>query len=418
MSRENPARPSSISWWTVLSALFRDRDYRSILIILIALGLGVGLILPYAALWVTERLNGTPAQAAFLFVPAGIVGIVTTTLAASYSDRVSRRRGVLLLALFVGGASRVGLAFSSTYGIALVLFALTGFSGFAILFAMLRDAIDKKQREGVTAPDQGAFITSLERTGFSFGWLFGPVLGGAAIGLLGYRWLFIVSGLLFLAAGATAWFTLSEQSPHGTRKGSAVRSLSPREVVLLLLLALVGLFLYTGDNGRILFLSLYLTDTLHLTLAMVSWAFSVTVFSELLLMPISGRIADRFGVTRVLLAGIIGEALYFVCLRYSTTYGEVLALQVLYAFVVSSIMGVAIVFAQKMMGADRIGLTTSTYLVSSGLSPLLNGLAVGSTVIAMNLSRMFLFLGLLSCLALALVVVIAKTRSRDAATTS
>ncbi len=402
----------SASWQAVLAGIIRDPDYRAILVVLLFVGLGVGLTLPYISLWVTDGLGGTTAQAAYLFVPFGVVGTLTNIIAGVYSDRVSRRKSIIVAALIAGGLIRIGLAFVSNYPLAVFLFALTGFGPFALIFALLADAIAAKRTTVQSHADSGAFITTLERTSYSLGWLLGPVAGGIIISVSGYSGVFVASGSLFLLAAVWGWGQLTEHGRATHHGGAAREPLRRRELFVLLLIFLLGLFLLAGDTGRALLLSLYLTGTLHLGVSEVSWAFSITVLAELLFIPIAGRMADRFGVRAVLLTGVATQALYFIVLGFLRSGWAVLLLQVTYAFVVATSSGVAIVYAQRTLPPERGGLTTSTYFVSRGIAPLLNSLLIGSALIASNISRMFISLGVLAWIGFLIVLLISYIQQR------
>lgn len=397
----------------VVLYLLQDKDYRSIFVELFLLGLASGFVLPYVTLWVTAGLHGTTSQAAFIFVPSGIVAIGANMAAGAYSDRVRRRKEVILVTLVVGALCRLGLAFASSYPLALTLYAITGFSPFAIVFALLGDTVRRKADDGIASSVQhGAFIMNLERTAFSFGWLLGPVLGGTVVSQLGYAGMFLVSCGLYLSAFVWAWLriadrTIGQGSPNVQLKGIGVR-----EIVVLLLLWAFGLLLLAGDSGRTMFLALFLTERIGVSVPSVSWAFSVTVGAELLVMPIVGRMADRFGVVPILIAGVIAQVAYFVGLSISSHYWQVLALQLLYAFVISISSGIAMIFAQRSMPVERLALATSAYLVSRGLAPTLNSAFFDGRLVGMRLNVMFDVLGIFAAAALTLVPLILAVGSR------
>jgi len=415
-SAKEPASGGALpSWRSVLGEVFRDRDYRSIVIELFLMALAEGMVLPYLTLWVTRGLHGTTTQAAFMFVPSGLVAIAAGIAAGAYTDRVLRRKGAILLGLMCAGVSFGGLGLTSSYGVALALYAISGLSPFATVFALLNDTIRSKAKLGEGRPESGAFITTLQRTAYSFGWLIGPVVGGLLVERIGYRGVFFTSGGLFFVGALWAWLQLSDKAHERTRKRVVSRQLRLPEVGLLALLFLMGLLLFAGDSGRIMFLPLYLTDRLHASPSVVSLAFSLTVLGELLFLPIAGRVADRVGVVGVLSAGIAVQALFFFGLSVSGTYWEILLLQVPYAFVVAASSGVAVVFAQGSMSSERTGLTTSAYLVSFGLAPLVNILLLELGSGAGRLNRVFDALALSACGALALVLLISRMRRRAAA---
>lgn len=425
----NVRRAPQVAWLDVLARILRDRDYRAVAVALLALGLSDGVITPYIAIWITGQLHGTTWQAAFIFVPYGLLSVVAGSLTSAYTDRVARRKGVILAALLANGAAVTGLAFAPSYPIAVVLYAVMALEPFAILFALLRDILLRQGDERGESGGSGAFITTLIRTVYSLGWLIGPALGGLLLGPLGYRGLFLISACLILSTvlwasrqiieppveRSTAVGRARSGRSHVREVGRPPRSpLAPREVILLGALFLMGLLLFSGDTGRLTFLSLYVTEDLHLPISDVSWAFSVAVLAELVFLPLAGRLADRFGVAGILSLGIVAQAIYFFGMGWTASYWVILLLQVLYAFVIAASQGVAILFAQRSLASGRTGLTTSTYLVSRGPAPLLNSLLIATSLIGARLDRLFDLFGLFACGALALVLLLSRHQPQSA----
>jgi SET family sugar efflux transporter-like MFS transporter len=400
------------TWQTAFSIVFRDAGYRAIFIELLVVGLGTGLVAPYMAMWVVESLHGTTAKAAFLFVPQGVLSVVVNLLAAAHSDRAGQRKPVMLAGMAVGALAWMGLSVTSSYDMALIFSALTGMSLWGLVYALLGDIMAKRAHQSPAVDASAGLITAIERTAFSLGFLTGPVVGGLLLSRVGFSGLFVAAGALALMAVAWGWWQVEDATPQVSHDTGGVRApMRPRDYGVVAVLGLVGLLIFAGDTGRMTFLPLYLTGSLHLPVAAVSWAFSATVLAEFVFMPLAGAMADRFGVPLIFLVGIASQALYFFGVSIAHAYWAILLLQVLYAFVVSTSMGVAIVFAQRVMAGARMGLTTTTYLVSRGVAPMVNTLLI--TLVALRLNHMFLVLGLLALGALALVLVITRIQQRS-----
>lgn len=391
-------------WHTVLQMMFRDRDYRALFIELFLFGFAMGAVVPFLALWVVRVLHGSTSQAAFVFVPQGLVGIISGVFAGALSDRMGRRKELLLAGLSITSVCWFGLAFVRNYDAALLITGIGGLGGGGLLFAMLGDTIYHKQQAGAQFGGSVGLITTLERAGFSLGFLAGPVLGGLVVSFGGYSNVFRVAGIILAIAAFVGGFSLRDLGAR-TRAGSPrAQRLRSRELALVGLLALVGICLTAGDTGRSMFLPLYLTKTLHLPVVDVSWAFSATVLGEMIFMPMAGMMADRWGAIRVLIGGGIGQAIFFFVLSLSTRYWEILILQLLYAFVVSTTTGVAIVFSQQILSARRMGLATTTYQQMRGLAPLTN---TAIALLAVSVfPRIFQSLAGLALLGVALILII------------
>jgi len=411
MANRSAGNSTPTSWWQVVGRVIRDRNYRALIVEALLLGIEDGILVPYLALFVTQGLNGTPQQAAFIYVPYGVVLVITGLWMSSNSDRSSRRRGLIIVSLVTSLLARAGLSFTSSYPVAVILYAVAGFGPFGLIFALLRDTIRSKEDDA----ESGAFITTLVRTVYSVGWLIGPVVGGFTMQLTGFRGLFIASSALILVAVIWASLEISDQKSGGQEESPPLGRLSGRDIVLLSLLFLAGILLLSGNTGRASFLSLYLTSDLHVPISWVSWTFSVAVFAELLLIPIAGRLADRFGAVGVFLIGIATQAAYFFVMSMVSNYWLMLGLQVVYAFVVATVSGVGIVFAQTLIGAERTALSTSSYLVAEGIAPLLNSALLGVRAISADLRGLFVIFGVFACGALLLVSIMSIVAHRGTA---
>jgi len=401
MANRSAGNSTPTSWWQVVGRVMSDRDYRALTVEALLLGIEDGIVVPYLALFVTQGLHGTTQQAAFIYVPFGIVMVTSGFWMSANSDRSSRRRGLIIISLLSSLVARVGLSFTDSYPVAVILYAATGFGPFGLIFALLRDKV--RSKEGDSGP--GAFITTLVRTVYSVGWLIGPVLGGFMVELAGFRGLFVASSILILIAAGWAVFRITDRERYPDEKIVPPGRLKPRNLILLALLFLVGVLLLSGNTGRASFLSLYLTGDLHMPISSVSLTFSVAIFAELILIPIAGRLADRFGVVGIFLIGIATQAAYFFVMSMVSNFWLMLGLQVVYAFVVATVSGVGIVFAQTLIGADRTALSTSAYLVAGGIAPLLNSALMGVGAISANIGHLFAIFGAFACGALVLVLV-------------
>jgi MFS family permease len=254
------------------------------------------------------------------------------------------------------------------------------------------------------------FITTLERSAFSLGFLAGPVLGGVVVSVSGYPVVFRAAALVLVVAFFFGRSQLTDPGRQHSAKPPTLARLAPREVILIVLLGLTGVCLMAGDTGRSMFLPIFLTRTLHLPVQDVSWAFSLTVVGEMICMPLAGVMADRFGATRVLAVGAIGQAGFFFLLSQSDRYWEILLLQLFYALVVSTTTGVAIVFSQQILSHRRMGLATTTYQSMRGVAPLVNS---GLALLALSVvPRIFEGLSALALMGVILIQVIQRQRTR------
>ncbi|MDR7244982.1 MFS transporter [Priestia megaterium] len=369
-----------------IKIVFTDRDFRTIFISLFIIGLSVGGFMPYLTVWATNTLHATSFQAGFLFVPMSIIGLIVSFYLASLSDKWGKRKPFIIWALLIGTISRVPLAFTHSYTIALILLAIGGFNAFSFFFALLNDFIVKKQEN----KSQAGTITGTVRMAFSQGYIFGPMLGALIIDHGGYTLLFLLSGLLSLATLVWVLFALKEDSmPQTSAHASSKASAGIPSVLIGVFVA--ALFIFAGDSGRSMYLPLYITDTLKQSVSIVGILFTVTSVFELVFMPLGGYFSDKIGVKRFFIIGIVFQVLYFVLTSLHLPLSGLIALQVFYAFILSATMGVGMVYAQSL-APRQIGLATTAYMTAIQTSAVVSSLAMGSLANVIPLPSTFYIL--------------------------
>ncbi|MDD1514833.1 sugar efflux transporter [Priestia megaterium] len=369
-----------------IKIVFTDRDFRTIFISLFIIGLSVGGFMPYLTVWATNTLHATSFQAGFLFVPMSIIGLIVSFYLASLSDKWGKRKPFIIWALLIGTISRVPLAFTHSYTIALILLAIGGFNAFSFFFALLNDFIVKKQE----SKSQAGTITGTVRMAFSQGYIFGPMLGALIIDHGGYTLLFLLSGLLSLATLGWVLFALKEDSMPQTSAHAS--SKAPAGIPSVLIAVFVAaLFIFAGDSGRSMYLPLYITDTLKQSVSIVGILFTVTSVFELVFMPLGGYFSDKIGVKRFFIIGIACQVLYFILTSLHLPLSGLIVLQVFYAFILSATMGVGMVYAQSL-APRQIGLATTAYMTAIQTSAVVSSLAMGSLVSVIPLPSTFYIL--------------------------
>ncbi|WP_427126851.1 sugar efflux transporter [Priestia megaterium] len=369
-----------------IKIVFIDRDFRTIFISLFIIGLSVGGFMPYLTVWATNTLHATSFQAGFLFVPMSIIGLIVSFYLASLSDKWGKRKPFIIWALLIGTISRVPLAFTHSYTIALISLAIGGFNAFSFFFALLNDFIVKKQE----SKSQAGTITGTVRMAFSQGYIFGPMLGALIIDHGGYTLLFLLSGLLSLATLGWVLFALKEDSMPQTSAHAS--SKAPAGIPSVLIAVFVAaLFIFAGDSGRSMYLPLYVTDTLKQSVSIVGILFTVTSVFELVFMPLGGYFSDKIGVKRFFVIGIACQVLYFILTSLHLPLSGLIVLQVFYAFILSATMGVGMVYAQSL-APRQIGLATTAYMTAIQTSAVVSSLAMGSLVSVIPLPSTFYIL--------------------------
>src|SRR6478609_629283 len=390
-----------------IKIVFTDRDFLTIFISLFIIGLSVGGFMPYLTVWATNTLHATSFQAGFLFVPMSIIGLIVSFYLASLSDKWGKRKPFIIWALLIGTISRVPLAFTHSYTIALILLAIGGFNAFSFFFALLNDFIVKKQE----SKSQAGTITGTVRMAFSQGYIFGPMLGALIIDHGGYTLLFLLSGLLSLATLGWVLFALKEDSMPQTSAHAS--SKAPAGIPSVLIAVFVAaLFIFAGDSGRSMYLPLYITNTLKQSVSIVGILFTVTSVFELVFMPLGGYFSDKIGVKRFFIIGIACQVLYFILTSLHLPLSGLIVLQVFYAFILSATMGVGMVYAQSL-APRQIGLATTAYMTAIQTSAVVSSLAMGSLVSVIPLPSTFYILAVFAVISGVMLLFMKKKSAEE-----
>jgi MFS transporter, DHA1 family, multidrug resistance protein len=168
-----------------------------------------------------------------------------------------------------------------------------------------------------TPPQRMGSVLSMVQTGALLGGTFGPAVGAVLAGFLpSYRSLYLASGVFSVSAGIVALVLVKERfvRPESPLKFNLVQD--ARGIARLPnLFALFGLYLvYTlSFNGSVAIASVYTLDMLpshgvgdaHGTNTWIGAVSMALPIGSALAVPVWGRLLDRFGSPRVLLASLL-----------------------------------------------------------------------------------------------------------------
>ena len=258
----------------------------------------------------SRRLGASPTTIGFLFASFGVSVLMTSVPMGSMSDRMGRR-GPLLAGAAVLAASTLIFAFAETL---LWLFAARLVQGAAdavtwvVGFALIADLYNAEER---------GRVMGLVMSGTTVGFLIGPTLGG---------WLYESGGpqlpYLFVAAlsaACAAGFAWMQLPPH-QGEAEPVRLLAllrVREVAICALTVVLG-------GGTLAMveptLSLFLGGEIGLGPTRIGLVIGCGALVSATLHPTFGRIADRIGGRRLMLAGLAGIAVMLPVLSMIATF--------------------------------------------------------------------------------------------------
>ncbi|MCA1647934.1 MAG: MFS transporter [Chloroflexi bacterium] len=257
-----------------------------------------GLFQPFLPLYIAS-LGGSATDVGLAGAVSGLAYLLAEGVWGLIFDRVGAARP-LAISKFVTAAVFVGyLARTDLWWIYLLQF-LRGVSEVAMApigRALLAKHVPREGRGTV----MGMYFSTqtLARSGTG-------VIGGGLVDSLGFRALFAICAVSSLASGLLAFFGLrhtvdavlvdAPRSAPGRRRAGL-----GREFVLLSILAGFG---FWAQSGWTTFLPLYSAAILHLSASQIGLLSTITGVVVLLLTVPGGRLADRVGRKRLLIAGL------------------------------------------------------------------------------------------------------------------
>jgi MFS transporter, DHA1 family, solute carrier family 18 (vesicular amine transporter), member 1/2 len=253
------------------------------------------LVIPILPVYAAS-LGASVTAISILFAMYSVALLVITPLAGAVSDRIGRRRP-MLVGLVGLALSTVMFALAGDYATLLIARMLQGVAAavtWSAGLAMIADAFD---------PPSRGWAMGVAMAGVSAGSFLGPPLGGYLYELGGYPLPFLVAtamvvidGLaraLLIEAPPAAW-----QPPRTTMWGLLGR---PEARLMALAVAVAA-----GALGALEpTLPLFLEGELHLGAGMVGFLFAGATLAFAVTSPLSAILAARWGVKRPMMIGLV-----------------------------------------------------------------------------------------------------------------
>ena len=368
---------------SALQVIWRSRFYRAAVVSLFLAGIGISAANPQLTLFFVNDL-GASLGVAGLFYLTNLASPVVGFLVGRWSDRRPDRLSLFRIGAIIGTVGWVAMALSTRIWMPFVISVVAlSFAGAASaqIYAAVRDELN---REPTGADNR---VVTTVRMAFTLGWIVGPVLGswfGTAFGL---RALLVLSGTLMLAQLAPfVGLSVPRIVPEPGRMGPDHLSGAPHAGVSTR--AVLPLFVFTGlcvvaicgDTIKFAYLPIYMANDLHLSPGLRGAVIAIQPFFELLLIPLFGVLAERFGAIRLVMVGALLGMAGNAC--YALTSGVVglFAAQILMAGLWAAVAGLGINVAQHLY-PQGVGLASSTFLGSIPVSSSFGGVigALGVT---------------------------------------
>ena len=317
----------------------------------------------------SRRLGASPTMIGFLFASFGVTLLTVSIPMGAVSDRIGRR-----VPMFVGlvalAASTVLFAFAESLP---WLFAARLVQGAAdavtwvVGFALIADLYGSAER---------GRVMGIVMAGTNFAFMFGPALGG---------WLYEAGGmrLPFLAVAALAAFSaltflwLDLPAQHAERDVAPIATVLRVPAVAACAAAVVAASATLSMLEPVL--PLFLSSTFGVGPARIGLLFGIGAVASMLLHPMCGRLADRWGGRRLTMIGLALTACVIPILSRAWSYWSAAGFYVLLTSTVAIVITPSLAYmaeATSAAGVGSFGVGYGLYNMAWGVG-LLGGPAVG-----------------------------------------
>ncbi|HEX3965730.1 MAG TPA: sugar efflux transporter [Trebonia sp.] len=362
-------------------------------------GLAAAFLAPTLSLFLAEDVHADPFLIGLFFVARGAASIGASQATGRLSDRLRDRRVIIGIAGVSGAVGGLCLALLRDYPLLLVttvVFSSIGYVSFTQLFAYAKEYATTRGRPATP-------FTSAVRSVFSAAWVVGPPVGLFIAVRYGFGPLYLATAGLSLATAVLGRWGLrrvprpaTPAARAGQVPGGARRRASLPARMWLLLGAIVALG--TVNQVYAIDVSLYVTQDLHRGAQVIGWMAGLCAGLEIPVMIITGRIADRIGKLRVVLAATAVAAVFFCLLPLASSPLELLGLQVLNATWVGVSLSIPMVMVQDEAPGGA-GASSSLYSSAFMAASLLAGAVAGVTATAVGYGNVFWACAALSAVA-------------------
>ena len=273
--------------------------------------LGYGVVVPVLPLY-AKTLGIGDFHLGLLFATYAIALLAGSIPFGMLSDRFGRKPFVMF-GMFAMAGAFVFYAFANTYDmlvIARILDGLTAAATWSAGLALIGEGFDEK----VLGEKYGYVLTAM-----AAGSIAGPVIGGVLSDAAGYESPFIFIAALCLAGGIASLFLRERRLPRPGRpkrkRGEPAPPGALRVMLapilgnrLIMLACLVTMITTVGFGLLEPMLPIRLSRTFDMSRTGIGLLFGVTMTFFGVLSPVVGRLSDRIGRKKLIVAGLVATA--------------------------------------------------------------------------------------------------------------
>lgn len=358
------------------------------------------LLQPTFPLYITS-LGGTPFQVGLVLACFAVTSVVFRPVIGGWADQWSEPGvsfcGLTLLSLavlvcFIPFAEATMFA-NALRGIGWAAMSAAGYSMLALSAPPQRRGEASGYYSGVQA--SGTILLPAVAL-----WLIAAPFGG-------FRMVFLVA-IALAAIGAAAAAVLKRHAPPRTQERHAaplgpwwqeILSVLDREIILASVLSFVSHITFPGLAS---FLVLYARE---LAIGNIGWFYVVSGTTSILARPLLGKVSDRIGRRRALLACFILQTIGLSMLAFATNLFALIICGALYMIGLAMSSSTTLAIAMEQAKPERRGRAMATFSIALPLSNGVGALICGSLVQWFGFFSMYLVLAALAGSGLVITIV-------------
>ncbi|EGQ2952547.1 MFS transporter [Staphylococcus pseudintermedius] len=335
--------------------MFRElltiKNYKLFIVNMMLIGMGIAITVPFFVLFATNQLGMTTNQFGLLLALAAISQFTMNSIVARFSDtHAINRKVIIIVGLFMGAISFTLPFFVHSVVLFIILYAI--FQG---LFAPAMPQLYASARESInqsTSSSRAVFANSVLRSMFSFGFLFGPLVGNILNQSWGYSGLFGGTVAIILTTLLLQVFFFKDIKAKKPVRDSIMTeqdapSMLKHRYLIVPFIAFV--LLHIGQWMYTLNMPLFVTQYLHEEEKYVGHLASLCAGLEVPFMIILGMVASKVETRTLLAIAAVCGSLFFGSIGIFESIHMMLVGQVLFAAFLAVLLGIGISYFQDVL---------------------------------------------------------------------
>ncbi|MGV3274872.1 sugar efflux transporter [Staphylococcus sp. 11261D007BR] len=331
--------------------LLKIKNYKLFVVNMMFIGMGIAITVPFFVLFATNALGMTTNQFGLLLALAALSQFTMNAIVARFSDthRINRKM-IIIIALMMGALSFSLPFFIHSIPLFIILYAL--FQG---LFAPAMPQVYAAARESInasTSSGRAIFANSVLRSMFSFGFLFGPLVGNVLNQNWGYDGLFGGTVAIILTTLVLQVFFFKDvKRTTPVRESTTMEENAPSmfRQKYLIIPFLAFILLHIGQWMYTLNMPLFVTRYLGEAEKYVGHLASLCAGLEVPFMIILGMVANKVETRTLLAWAAVSGALFFGSIGLFESVVMMLIGQVFLATFLAVLLGIGISYFQDIL---------------------------------------------------------------------